>query len=102
MASHASRFSDPSRCLANAVCPMPTIAVRSLSIGVLYDLMGRQVSGIRTLPELVRHCERAFADRDAVVDPPVSMTFSELGEAVDRASRATIASGVRPGDRVAI
>src|SRR5437870_9914957 len=99
MASHARRFSEPSRCFANAVCPMPTMAVRSLSIGVLYDLMPRQIS---TIPELVRNAEHAFADREAIADPPLRMTFAELGSAVERAARGTIASGVRPGDRVAI
>src|SRR5207244_10966287 len=99
MASQASRFSEPSRCFANPVCPMPTIAVRSLSIGVLYDLMGRQVS---TIPAVVRHAEQAFADLDAIVDPPQRMTFGELGSAVERAARATIASDVRSGERVAI
>src|SRR5436190_16555290 len=100
MAWHARRFSEASRCFANGVWPTPTIAVRSLSIGVLYDLMGRQVSA--TIPQLVRHAEQRFADREAVVDPPVRMTFAELGAAVARAARATTASGIRPADRVAI
>src|SRR5436305_13381733 len=100
MAWHARRFSEPSRCFANGVWPTPTMAVLSLSIGVLYDLMGRQVW--TTIPQLVRHAEQRFADREAVVDPPVRMTFAELGAAVARAARATIASGIRPADRVAI
>ena len=63
--------------------------------------MGRQVLP-RTVPELVRYSERSFADHDAVVDPPVTLTFAELGREIDRAARAVIASGVEPGDRVAI
>jgi acyl-CoA synthetase (AMP-forming)/AMP-acid ligase II len=63
--------------------------------------MGRQISP-RTIPELVRASAEAFADLEAVDDPPVTLTFSELAAQVDRAARAMVASGVERRDRVAI
>ncbi|MGH2662464.1 MAG: FadD3 family acyl-CoA ligase [Actinomycetota bacterium] len=54
------------------------------------------------IPGLVRSSAERFADREAVVDRPVTLTFADLALAVERAARATIASGLEPGDRFAV
>ena len=56
----------------------------------------------RTLPELVRAGAIAYADREAIADGPVRVSFAELANLADRAARGLAAHGVRPGDRVAI
>lgn len=43
-----------------------------------------------------------FAELDAIHDGPTSMTYAELGLQVDRAARALVASGINPGDSVAV
>jgi acyl-CoA synthetase (AMP-forming)/AMP-acid ligase II len=63
--------------------------------------MGRQVSP-GTIPGLLRDAASRFEGAPAVVDPPVTMTFGELGAAVDQAAGAVVAAGVDPGDRVGI
>jgi acyl-CoA synthetase (AMP-forming)/AMP-acid ligase II len=54
------------------------------------------------IPGLVRSSAERFGDREAVVDRPVTLTFADLALAVERAARATIASGLEPGDRFAV
>jgi acyl-CoA synthetase (AMP-forming)/AMP-acid ligase II len=56
----------------------------------------------RTLPALVAADARSFPDREAVVDGDVRLTFAQLADEVTALSRALIARGVSPGDRVAI
>jgi HIP---CoA ligase len=55
-----------------------------------------------TLPRLVRGAADRFAGIEAVVDEGVTLTYAELGAAVERAARALMALGVSPGDRVAL
>jgi len=55
-----------------------------------------------TIPQVVQRAAERFGDREAMVDGDVRMTFAELAEHVERAARAFISSGVRPGDRVSI
>ena len=55
-----------------------------------------------SIPRLVHSAAKRFGDREALVDGPVRYTFAQLAEAVERAARAAIASGVEPGARVAI
>ena len=55
-----------------------------------------------SIAALVRSAADRYGDRQAVVDPPVELTFKSLGAAVERASRAAIASGIEPGDRFAV
>ncbi|MFK0234395.1 FadD3 family acyl-CoA ligase [Streptomyces vinaceus] len=51
---------------------------------------------------LVRAAAAEYADREAVVDGRVRISYAQLGERVERAAAAAIAAGVEPGDRVAV
>ena len=56
-----------------------------------------------TIPAMVRDAARRFGDADAVVDGDRRVTFAELATlGRRRAARALCASGVEPGDRVAV
>ncbi|HEY5173297.1 MAG TPA: FadD3 family acyl-CoA ligase, partial [Acidimicrobiia bacterium] len=55
-----------------------------------------------TIPGLVSRAAASFAAREALVDERARLTFAELAEEVERAARALVASGIEPGDRVAI
>lgn len=55
-----------------------------------------------TVPELLARASHDFAERVAIEDGGVTMTFRELADAARRAARAFIAAGVEPFDRVAI
>jgi acyl-CoA synthetase (AMP-forming)/AMP-acid ligase II len=55
-----------------------------------------------TIPGCVRSAAERFGDTEALVDGDVRMTFTELAEAVTGATRAMMASGIEPGDRVSI
>lgn len=56
----------------------------------------------RTIPQLVRAAAEQFGGKSALVDGPVSYTFSELEAAAREASKAFIAAGLQHGDRVAV
>ncbi|MEU4926495.1 FadD3 family acyl-CoA ligase [Streptomyces yokosukanensis] len=55
-----------------------------------------------TVPELVRWSAARYADTEAVVEGRTRITYAELGERVERAAAACLASGVETGDRVAV
>jgi HIP---CoA ligase len=55
-----------------------------------------------TIPGLVARAAASFAENEALVDERDRITFAQLEEHVDRAARALVASGIAPGDRVAI
>jgi acyl-CoA synthetase (AMP-forming)/AMP-acid ligase II len=57
-----------------------------------------------TIPELVRWAVDTWGDLPAVRDPAadVALTYTELGEQVDRAARAIVAAGIETGDTVAV
>ena len=55
-----------------------------------------------TIPALVLAAGERFADRHAIEDGAVTLTFRELAVAGLRAARAFAAAGIRRGDRVAI
>ncbi|MFJ2415642.1 FadD3 family acyl-CoA ligase [Streptomyces brevispora] len=55
-----------------------------------------------TVPNLVRKAAERYGDREAVVEGRARITYTELGERVERAAAACMASGVEPGDRVAV
>ena len=56
----------------------------------------------RTIPGVVERAAREYAAIEALVDERGRITFPELAEAAVTSARALIASGVEPGDRVAI
>ncbi|MGD8316151.1 MAG: AMP-binding protein, partial [Myxococcales bacterium] len=55
-----------------------------------------------TIPELVSTQAARLADRPAIVDGALSLSFAELASRVDEAARALLAIGIHKGDRVAI
>lgn len=55
-----------------------------------------------SVPGLVRAAAERYGEREAVVDGRTRVTYRELGERVERAAAACMASGVEPGDRVAV
>src|SRR6476659_8884516 len=55
-----------------------------------------------TIPRLVLAAAERFGERSAVEDGGTRLSFAELAGSGLRAARAFIASGVRPGDRVAV
>ncbi|WP_420034965.1 FadD3 family acyl-CoA ligase [Streptomyces sp. cg28] len=55
-----------------------------------------------TIPGLIRDAVDRYAGREAVVDGRTRITYAEMGERVERAAAACLASGVEPGDRVAL
>ncbi|MCY3961494.1 MAG: FadD3 family acyl-CoA ligase [bacterium] len=55
-----------------------------------------------TICELVGDAARRFPDLEALVDGDVRWTFPELRDRVQGSARALMASGIEPGDRVAV
>jgi acyl-CoA synthetase (AMP-forming)/AMP-acid ligase II len=56
----------------------------------------------RTIPQLVQGAAARFGDRHAIEDGGVTLTYTDLALAGERAARAFCAAGIKPGDRVAI
>jgi HIP---CoA ligase len=57
---------------------------------------------LTTIPSVVRRAAAAFGDEEAVVDGGERVTFGELAGRVDDAAAALVATGIEPGDRVAL
>ncbi|MBL1078492.1 AMP-binding protein [Nocardia sp. 2] len=55
---------------------------------------------ISTIPALVADRARRYPDAVAVTGPEGRLSYAELAEQVDAVTRAAIASGLEPGDRV--
>ncbi|MET9531149.1 FadD3 family acyl-CoA ligase [Streptomyces sp. NPDC006649] len=55
-----------------------------------------------SIPALVRSAAERYGEREAVVDGRTRISYTELGERIERAAAACIASGVNAGDRVAV
>ncbi len=55
-----------------------------------------------TIPGLVARAAERYAHVEALVDEDSRYSFAELAEHAGRAARALVASGIEPGDRVAI
>lgn len=55
-----------------------------------------------SIPELVWSSAERYGEREAVVDGRTRVSYAELGERVERAAAACMASGVEVGDRVAV
>ena len=56
----------------------------------------------RTIPRLLQGAAERFAERSAIEDGEVKLSFAELAHAGLAAARAFAAAGIQPGDRVAI
>jgi acyl-CoA synthetase (AMP-forming)/AMP-acid ligase II len=56
----------------------------------------------QTIPSVLERAVILYPEVEALVDGDTRLTFPELAAAVDEAARALVASGVEPGDRVAI
>jgi acyl-CoA synthetase (AMP-forming)/AMP-acid ligase II len=72
---------------------------------IVYDLRvtGREPhQGPLTIPAVVEDAAERFGDGEALVDGDLRLSFRQLAERVDGTARALIASGIEPGDRVAI
>ena len=55
-----------------------------------------------TIPAIVERAAERFGTLEGMVDGDLRLTFAELASAVDDASRALVASGLEPEDRVAV
>jgi acyl-CoA synthetase (AMP-forming)/AMP-acid ligase II len=55
-----------------------------------------------TIPELVRRSAARFGDAPAIEDGGATLSYRALAALCDRAGRAFVAAGIRPGDRVAV
>jgi acyl-CoA synthetase (AMP-forming)/AMP-acid ligase II len=55
-----------------------------------------------TIPGVVERAAARFGAAEALVDGATRLTFAELADRVDESARALVASGVGPGDRVAV
>ncbi|GAA2319828.1 3-((3aS,4S,7aS)-7a-methyl-1,5-dioxo-octahydro-1H- inden-4-yl)propanoate--CoA ligase FadD3 [Streptomyces hawaiiensis] len=55
-----------------------------------------------SVPALVQAAAERHADVEAVVEGRTRVTYAELGARVERAAAACLATGVEPGDRVAV
>ena len=55
-----------------------------------------------TIPSVLRAAAEQFSDIEAVVEGEARPTFADVAASVERIERALIASGIAPGDRVAI
>ncbi|HEX5189224.1 MAG TPA: FadD3 family acyl-CoA ligase [Streptosporangiaceae bacterium] len=61
------------------------------------------MGGISTIPAAVRAAARTVGDAVAIAEPGgLALSYRDLRERVSHAAKAMIASGVEPGDRVAI
>ena len=56
----------------------------------------------QTIPAVLARAVERFGDREALVGERERLTYSDLSVAASRIARALIASGIEPGDRVAI
>jgi non-ribosomal peptide synthetase component E (peptide arylation enzyme) len=56
----------------------------------------------KTVPAALQRAVERFGSQEALVDGETRLTFAQLADEVDRAACALVASGVQPGDRVAI
>ena len=66
------------------------------------DLDPRADLEYRSIPALCLAAAERFGEREAIVDGDLRCTFAELATAALSAARAFTATGLRPGDRVAI
>jgi HIP---CoA ligase len=58
--------------------------------------------GPLTIPEALQQAADIYGDDEALVDGTTRFSFRDLAERVDLVARALVASGIEPGDRVAL
>jgi acyl-CoA synthetase (AMP-forming)/AMP-acid ligase II len=56
----------------------------------------------QTIPALVRRAAERFGEQEGMVDGDVRLTFAELAGEIEKVAAALIASGVEPGERIAV
>ncbi len=61
-----------------------------------------QVSEPRTIPQVLARAVERFGSLEGLVDGDLRLSFAELDERADEVARALVATGIEPGDRVAI
>jgi acyl-CoA synthetase (AMP-forming)/AMP-acid ligase II len=76
------------------------IDLATFEIGEIEDPRGDLAWG--TIPALVEWAAARFGADEAVVDGDVRLSFADLAAQVDEVARGLIASGLEPGDRVAL
>jgi acyl-CoA synthetase (AMP-forming)/AMP-acid ligase II len=55
-----------------------------------------------TIPGAVEQAAERYRDLEALVDGDLRLTFAQLAERINETARALVASGIEPGDRVAV
>ena len=55
-----------------------------------------------TIPQLVKNAATQFADRNAIEDGDIHLTYAQLDEQRVQAAKAFIAAGIQHGDRIAV
>src|SRR5262249_1496027 len=55
-----------------------------------------------TTPGVVERAALRFGDREGLVDGELRLSFAALADRIDESARAFVASGIEPGDRVAV
>jgi len=64
--------------------------------------MRQDTSNPRTIPQVVDRAATEFGDLEGLVDGELRLTFAEVAGRVDEVARALMATGIEPGDRVAV
>lgn len=55
-----------------------------------------------TIPAVLARAAQRFGTREGLVEPDRRLTFAQLGAEVQRAAAALVATGIEPGERVAL
>ena len=66
------------------------------------DVADTAATDLRTIPAVLERAAARFGEREGLVDGDRRLTFADLAAAADDAARAYVASGIEPGDRIAI
>jgi HIP---CoA ligase len=67
-----------------------------------YLLTVHQISGPGTIPGVLDRAAEQFGSAEALVDGDLRLSFRDLADRADEVTRALVATGVEPGDRVAL
>ena len=66
------------------------------------DVADTAATDLGTIPAVLERAAARFGEREGLVDGDRRLTFADLAAAADDAARAYVASGIEPGDRIAI